>query len=173
MFKINLLSPQENVDSLVLIRGWGPGLWFYKAFADWILLMDFFLNMGLPVRLNIVILYCSMGRPPHTNQFITLKSLAAAHLVQWEGMTVKNGEGKPVFGCFGCWRLCCDAGGWLSHIVTIKSWILIKSKTGTFKYNVVWAPNQESIKSKDLEIVSNCFFQLLMASLFYPGIQIL
>ena len=25
-FKINLLSPQENVDSLVLIRGWGPGL---------------------------------------------------------------------------------------------------------------------------------------------------
>ena len=26
MFKINLLSPQENVDSLVLIRGWGPGL---------------------------------------------------------------------------------------------------------------------------------------------------
>ena len=26
VFKINLLSPQENVDSLVLIRGWGPGL---------------------------------------------------------------------------------------------------------------------------------------------------
>ena len=32
--------------------------------------------VGLPVRLNMVILYCIMGRPPHANQFITIKSLA-------------------------------------------------------------------------------------------------
>ena len=35
MFKINLLSPQENVNSLVFIHGWGPGLWFYKVFTGW------------------------------------------------------------------------------------------------------------------------------------------
>ena len=34
VFKINLLSPQEPVDSLVFIHGWGRGLRFSKTFWD-------------------------------------------------------------------------------------------------------------------------------------------
>ena len=47
--------------------------------------MDFFLNIGLPVRLNMVICYCIMGRPPHTNLFITIKFLRQPNWVNGRG----------------------------------------------------------------------------------------
>ena len=57
MFKINLLSPQENVDSLVFIHGWGPGLWFYKAFTGCIF-VDCFFPSTCPILLQHIVTYC-------------------------------------------------------------------------------------------------------------------
>lgn len=41
----------------------------------------------------------------------------------------------------------------------------MKQKQTLYKYIAFRASNQEFIKSKDLEIVSNCTFQFLLASL--------
>ena len=45
----------------------------------------FFPQHGVAGEVEQVICYCIMGRPPHTNQFITIKSLAAAQLVNGRG----------------------------------------------------------------------------------------
>ena len=51
-----LLSPHENADSLVFIYGWGLGLWFYKAFTGWILLMVF--SLTCHILLQHIVTYC-------------------------------------------------------------------------------------------------------------------
>ena len=51
-----LLSPHENVDSLVFIYGWGLELWICKAFTGWVLLMAF--SLTCHILLQHIVTYC-------------------------------------------------------------------------------------------------------------------